>query len=58
MATFVEVFWDASGSFGCGAFVSSLGWFQLQWPVDWHVFNITDKGLVPIVLASALWGPL
>ena len=53
----VEVFSDASGSFGCGAFASSLGWFQLQWPEDWHAIHITAKELVPIMLAAALWGP-
>ena len=39
-------------------FVSSLGWFQLQWLADWHAFHITAKELVPVVLASALWGSL
>ena len=58
MATSVEVFSDASGSFGCGAFVSTLGWFQLQWPADWHAVHITAKELVPVMLASALWGSL
>jgi hypothetical protein len=56
-ATSVEVFSDASGSFGCGAFASSLGWFQLQWPENWHTIHITAKELVPVVLAAALWGP-
>ena len=53
----LEVFSDASGSFGCGAFTSSLGWFQLQWPTAWHATHITAKELVPIVIAAALWGP-
>ena len=55
--TSVEVFSDAPGSSGCGALASSLGWFQLQWPQDWHAIHITAKQLVPIVLAAALWGP-
>ena len=57
MTASLEVFSDASGSFGCGAFASPLGWFQLQWPEDWLSIHITAKELVPIVLAAALWGP-
>ena len=52
----VHVFSDASGSYGCGAFVSHIGWFQLQWPSSWDAFPITEKELLPIVIASALWG--
>ena len=47
---------DASGSFGCGAFSLSHGWFQIQWPDNWHSLNIAAKELVPIVIAAALWG--
>lgn len=47
---------DASGSFGCGAFVNNLGWFQLQWPDSWQSTNIAAKELVPVVIAAALWG--
>ena len=54
--TSVEVISDASGSWGCGAFVSNLGWFQLQWPDSWQTTNIAAKELVPIVIAAALWG--
>ena len=36
--TTIEVFSDASGTFGCGAFAHPQGWFQLQWPVDWQSF--------------------
>ena len=54
--TSTEVFSDASGTFGCGAFAFSHGWFQLQWPDDWHPIHITAKELVPIVMAAAVWG--
>ena len=55
--TSIEVFSDASGTFGCGAFSQPHGWFQLQWPVDWQSVHITAKELVPIVIAAAVWGP-
>ena len=48
---------DASGSFGCGAFSISHGWFQVKWPPSWQSSHITVKELVPIVVASAVWGP-
>ena len=57
MATSAEVFSDASGTFGCGAFALSYGWFHLKWPDTWHSVHITAKELVPIVIAAALWGP-
>ena len=57
MTTSAEVFSDASGTFGCGAFAFSHGWFQLRWPEDWHAVHITAKELVPIVIAAAVWGP-
>ena len=51
-----EVISDASGSFGCGAFSLSHGWFQLEWPSNWHPISIAAKEMVPIVIAAALWG--
>ena len=56
MSTSIEVFSDASGTFGCGAFAHHHGWFQLQWPHEWHSIHITAKELVPVVIAAALWG--
>ena len=47
---------DASGSFGCGAFSSAYGWFQLKWPECWNSIGIAAKELVPVVIAAALWG--
>ena len=56
-STSIEVFSDASGTFGCGAFSYSDGWFQLQWPASWQDIHITAKELVPIVISAAIWGP-
>ena len=47
---------DASGSWGCGAFMSEGTWFQLQWPQSWEGVHITVKELVPVVLGLAVWG--
>ena len=47
---------DASGSWGCGAFSASGQWFQCAWPESWAGIHITVKELMPIVIATALWG--
>ncbi len=47
---------DASGSWGCGAYTSTGRWFQLRLPSSWSDIHITAKELLPIVLATALWG--
>ncbi len=52
----VQVFSDASGTFGCGVFAPGLGWFQAIWPEDWADIDISAKEMVPIVVAAALWG--
>ncbi len=52
----IHVYSDASGSFGCGAFDLSLGWFQLQWPTHWSLIIIAVKELLPVVVAASLWG--
>ena len=51
-----HVFSDASGTYGCGAFVDDLGWFQIKWPEGWEKTDIAVKELVPVVTAAALWG--
>ena len=51
-----HVFSDASGTFGCGAIVKNVGWFQVEWPEDWQDVHISAKELVPVVLAAAVWG--
>uniref|UniRef100_A0A1X7T1A6 Uncharacterized protein n=1 Tax=Amphimedon queenslandica TaxID=400682 RepID=A0A1X7T1A6_AMPQE len=48
---------DASGHWGCGAFVlSSAEWLQLRWPDSWLGIPIAAKELVPIVAGLAVWG--
>jgi hypothetical protein len=46
---------DASGNWGCGAF-SDNRWFQLQWAGKTVSLHITVKELIPIVIATAVWG--
>ena len=48
---------DASGSWGCGAYWEE-GWFQLEWvhTVCPATLNFAIKEMIPIVLASAVWG--
>ena len=47
----VQVFSDASGLFGCGAFDIQWGWFQFQWRSEWADRNIATKEMVPVVVA-------
>ena len=52
-----DLYSDASGSFGCGAFNPDQSlWFQLSWPQSWSSVNIAAKELVPIVVAASIWG--
>ena len=51
-----HIYSDASGSFGCGAFLAGVGWFQAQWPTEWEGIEISAKELVPVVMAAAIWG--
>ena len=46
---------DASGSWGCGAFWD-INWFQLEWAGLLREAHIAIKELVPIVIATAIWG--
>ena len=51
------VYSDASGSWGCGAFIrGSAKWLQLPWPASWLEIPIAAKELVPIVASLAVWG--
>jgi hypothetical protein len=53
----LSVISDASGSWGCGAFVKQSGeWLVVAWPAAWASTNISVKELLPIVLVSANWG--
>ena len=47
---------DASGNWGCGAFISQGEWFQFQWPTMWSSVHNTVKELLPIVMACAVGG--
>ena len=47
---------DASETWGCGAFSSRGEWFQLEWPDSWRELHITIQELLPIMLSVALWG--
>lgn len=51
----LEVFSDASGSWGCGA-VCGSSWFQLQWDSRLQALSIAIKEMIPVVLASAVFG--
>lgn len=51
-----EVFSDAAGTSGCGAFTTNHHWFQILWPEGWQSIHITAKELLPIVVAAAVWG--
>ena len=48
---------DASGSWGCGA-VFGPDWFQLRWQGlgEAQQYGITAKELLPVVVATAVWG--
>jgi hypothetical protein len=48
---------DASGSWGCGAW-HGHSWFQVQWDERSAPLPIMVKELLPIVLASSVWGPM
>ena len=53
----VEIWSDASGSWGCGALWGTQ-WFQVAW-CEWPGFataSIAAKELLPIIVATAIWG--
>jgi hypothetical protein len=52
----IQVFSDAAGSYGCGAFLPSGDWLQVQWPTDWDSPSIAVMELIPIVIAAGMWG--
>ena len=47
---------NASGSWGCGAFLNTGPWCQLTWPESWTHYPIAVKEMVPVVIVIALWG--
>lgn len=50
-----NVFSDASGSWGCGAYWG-LQWFHFQWPDHLYSLPIVVKELIPVVVAAAVFG--
>ena len=46
---------DASGTWGCGAHYKD-SWFQLQWEANTFHLPIVLKELLPIVVATVVWG--
>ena len=53
----VTVTSDASGLWGCGAICNtSHQWFSVEWGECWRHIHITIKELLPIIVASAVWG--
>ena len=57
-APLIEIWSDASGSWGCGAWWN-VDWFQIEWK-DWPAFAnacIAAKELLLIIVAAAVWGP-
>ena len=51
----VELTSDASGFWGCGAWWGSK-WFQVQWDDCTKEFSIAIKELIPIIIATVIWG--
>ena len=54
-ATSFNLYTDVSGIFGCGAWCGAQ-WLQLPWWSSMGKWSIAAKELVPVVLASMLWG--
>ena len=53
----LQVYLDASGSWGCGA-VQGHHWLQLEWTPKLQLLSIAVKELIPVVLAAAKFGHL
>ena len=53
----VEIYTDAAGEVGCGAWWG-VHWLQLKWAREatWRGISITQKEVLPAVLACAVWG--
>ncbi len=51
----LELTSDASGNWGCGAWHQSR-WFQLAWDDKSRLLQIAVKELIPIVIATVVWG--
>ena len=53
----VEIYTDAAGEVGCEAWWG-VHWLQLKWAREatWRGISITQKEVLPAVLACAVWG--
>lgn len=51
----IHVFSDVSGTWGCGAY-SGKQWLQFQWPSTSPEYHISVKEMVPVVVATVVWG--
>ena len=51
----IRVWSDASGSWGCGALIDDR-WLVFPWPTPLSSLSIAHKELIPIVIASFVWG--
>ena len=51
----LEVYTDASGTWGCGAFLDPM-WFHLEWSDRLRPLSIAVKEMFPVVLAAATFG--
>ena len=54
-APLASIYSDASGTWGCGA-ICQCHWFQLEWDETSEKYHISIKELIPIVIATAIWG--
>ena len=51
----VQVYTDASGNWGCGAFLDRM-WFHLEWSTRLRPLSIAVKEVCPVVFAAATFG--
>ena len=49
------MFTDASGTWGCGAFLDPM-WFHLKWSDRLQPLSVAVKEMVPVVLVAAKFG--
>ena len=54
-ATRTHLFYGCSGSRGCAALHGDT-WFQVKWDSRSQSLSITDKEMIPIILACQVWG--
>ena len=50
----LQVYTDASGTWGCGAFFDPM-WFHLEWPPGFRPLSIAVKVMCPVVHKQMYW---